>query len=301
MKILLVFLVVCIIGVYSHGVLLYPTAWWKAPSRERPCGGATYNPNPSVSWAVGSHIRLTWQIVASDGGGLIRAYINTEGKPEFNTSKVVNVTVEQPPKGFNYQGYAFPNITVPNVKCTGPNNTCILQVSANGGGGWYSCATINITCKGCDSGQPISGDDCVKASGLSFCSKRNGDQVLVPDGQTALQVDGLVSKTFDQNHPNPNVFANGNSSACMSGYQELLCELYFPRCGNSTSTYNQQQCNKVIHDQCNITQQHEYLYDCTVFPAGPPPKTSGDGKLGNAVSISPSLFLLVALFLFYLF
>jgi len=304
MKAILLILAVCIVGVYSHAVLLQPPAWWRTASRERPCGGATYVSTPSATWPVGSTQTLKWWIIALDGAGIMYGKINTEGGTDFspNNTKVMNVTIIQPVDGYRAQGSFYPNITVPKVTCTGPNGTCTMQVFTPGGGGWYSCATLNITCPGCGAGKPISGDDCVKAQGLSFCASRNGDQVLVPDGQSALQIDNLVSKSYNQNHPNPNVFYNGNSSQCMTGYKEMLCELYFSRCGNSTSTYTQQQCKKVINDQCNITAAHQYLYDCTVFPLGTQNSGNSESSMdANAFFIYPSFILLFSLLTFCLF
>jgi hypothetical protein len=205
---------------------------------------------------------LKWWVIAGDGMGEVHARLSTDGS--LNFTNAMPITLQQPT--IAALGYFKLSVIVPNVKCTGPNNTCIMQFWTDSGGGWYSCTTLNITCTGCAGGIPISHDDCVQSGKLNFCSSKSNSQVFVPEGQSAAQIDGLTEGEFNQNHPNPNVFSNGNSSQCLSQYQQFLCALYFSPCGNSTSSYTKQQCNQAMAT-CGLTSLHADLYNCSVFPS----------------------------------
>jgi len=268
----------CLIGYsYGHAVLSEPPPWWWAASRSRPCGGADYNPVPSVVWPVGSNQTIIWWVIAGDGELEVHGLLNTEGTTNFTNA--LPVYIEQP--YINAQAFWTLSLIVPNVKCTGPHGLCTMQFWTNSGGGWYSCTTLNITCTGCGGGVPISRDDCVNATGLQFCPQKNGGKVLVPAGQTAIQIDRLVENTFTSNSENPNVFIHGNSSACMSAYHAMLCELYFAPC-TSSSLYSKQSCLDVL-SVCGLTEAEKNLYNCSVFRNVPSGSAARIGGLGLAL------------------
>eukprot|EP00026_Physarum_polycephalum_P010743 Phypoly_transcript_10920.p1 GENE.Phypoly_transcript_10920~~Phypoly_transcript_10920.p1 ORF type:complete len:230 (+),score=22.21 Phypoly_transcript_10920:446-1135(+) len=171
---------------------------------------------------------------------------------------------------------------VPNITCHGPNNTCVMQFWTDSGGGWYSCSTIQITCTTCTGGTPIIKENCVKASNLDFCPGKNGGQVLVPAGQSLSQIDDLTQNTFNLNYPNPAVFYNGNSTQCQNLYHKFLCELYFTPCGTSTSNYTMQECQLTMQT-CNLTAEHQFLYNCSMFPSGA--TTTGPGHSSGSTSL----------------
>jgi len=266
-------ILLCIIsGVFGHAALVTPKPWWWAASRDRPCGGANYTAVPKAVWPVGSNQSVEWWVIAGDGMGEVHVKINLRGNTDFNNWTYLQWLPFEQPK-IDKLGYFTLSTTVPNVQCDGPNNTCTLQFYTDSGGGWYSCTTVKIVCNGCEGGIPISRDDCVKASNLSFCKAKSGNQVLVPDGQTADQIDKLTQETFDLNHQNPNVFTNGNTSACMTALNEMLCELYLTPCGNSSSSYTRQKCNQTL-TTCGLTAPHKGLYNCSVFKDAPVTTTS---------------------------
>jgi len=263
-KVVVLVVILCVIGeVYGHAALAKPIPWWWAPSRDRPCGGANYTAKVQAIWPVGSNQSVQWWVVAGDGMGEVHARIDTGGGTN-NFTDGVPVGFAQPV--FKSLGFYWISFIVPNIACHGFNKTCTMQFWTDSGGGWYSCTTIQVVCTGCQGGIPVSRDDCVTAGDLTFCSKKDNTQVLVPDGQTAQQIDTLTQKTFNLNHPNPNVFSNGNSSACLPLYQDMLCELYLAPCGNSSSKYTEQQCQNVLKT-CGITDLHKDLYNCSVFPS----------------------------------
>jgi len=262
-KLLIFVLLLCVIGeVCGHAVLFSPTPWWVGASRTQPCGGANATYEPRAIWPVGSNQTITWWVQATDGGGTVYGLISTDGSLNFTNG--VPVVITQPK--ITTLGYFRLSLIVPDVTCNGPNHSCFLQLWTPSGRGWYTCTTINITCTGCAAGYPISRDDCVQAPALEFCPKKSGSSVLVPDGETAVEIDDLTSAAFLQNHPNPLVFSNGNSSSCLTLYQQFLCELYLSPCGNSTSSYTQQMCQKTL-DTCEVTALHKTLYNCSVFPS----------------------------------
>jgi hypothetical protein len=196
--------------------------------------------------------------------GAVHVKLNLAGDTNFSNAQTQWLTISQPI--INKLGYFKLSALVPDVQCTGPNNTCTIQLYTDSGGGWYSCTTVRIVCDNCTGGVPVSRDDCVNAGDLPFCSAKSGSQVLVPQGQNAAQIDSLTKDSFDQNHPNPNVFTKGNSTACMTQYQQMLCELYLAPCGNSSSTYTQQMCTAAL-STCGLTAGEEHLYNCSVFPS----------------------------------
>jgi hypothetical protein len=294
MKLLLLLVVLYLAGeAYGHAALFSPKPWWWAPSRARPCGGANYTSVPRAIWPVGSNQTVTWSVIAGDGMGELHARIDVTGKVG-NFSNGYPVGFVQPK--FTKLKHYDVSFIVPNVECKGVNKTCTMQFWTDSGGGWYSCTTIQIVCTGCQGGIPISRDDCVVANDLDFCSSKDGHEVLVPDEQTAKQIDSLTKRTYEQNYPNPLVFANGNSTECKSLYKEMMCELYLSPCGNSTSSYSFQQCQKVL-SACNVTTEHQYLYNCSVFPVAATPPNSAATSQYPLTWLSLALCIVVFLYL----
>jgi len=268
-------LLVCVIGeAYGHAVLAKPNPWWWAPSRTRPCGGANYTQTVDAIFPAGSNQSVLWWVVAGDGMGEVHARIDQYGHTD-NFSNGYPIGFKQPV--FTELGQFWISFIVPNITCHGPNNTCVMQFWTDSGGGWYSCATIQIACTSCTGGLSNTTENCVKASNLAFCPSKDGSQVLVPSGQTLSQIDGLTQNTFNLNRPNPAVFYNGNSTECQTLYHQFLCELYFTPCNTSTSNYTMQECQLTMRT-CNLTQAHAFLYNCSMFPVGSAGGTTGQSS-----------------------
>jgi len=290
-RLLLILIVVCVAEVYGHAVLVSPKPWWWEPSRLRPCGGPNYTSSVSAVWPTGSNqSKILWNVVAGDGMGEVHARIDTNGRTD-NFSNGYPIGFKQ--QVFKTLGQYYISFIVPPITCTGPNDTCTMQFWTDSGGGWYSCITFKINCTNCEGGIPVSRDDCVSAGNLGFCKSKSNTQVFVPDGETATEIDGLTQNTFNQNHPNPNVFSNGNSTECMTLYQEMLCELYLAPCGNFSSSYTQQMCQKTMNT-CNLTVAHQYLYNCSVFPTA---QSGPNGAMQHTLPWLCIVFLLISVLL----
>eukprot|EP00026_Physarum_polycephalum_P014859 Phypoly_transcript_15421.p1 GENE.Phypoly_transcript_15421~~Phypoly_transcript_15421.p1 ORF type:complete len:177 (+),score=9.14 Phypoly_transcript_15421:92-622(+) len=120
-------------GVYGHAALVSPKPWWWAASRDRPCGGANYTAIPKAIWPVGSNQSIEWWVIAGDGEGQVHVKLNTAGTTDFSTNTTQWLTVSQPKIAST--GYFWLTALVPNVKCTGPNDTCTIQFYTDSGGG----------------------------------------------------------------------------------------------------------------------------------------------------------------------
>jgi len=182
----------------------------------------------------------------------------------------------------------------------GNNNTCSMQFWTDSGGGWYACSTIDIVCKGCTGGVPVSRDQCVIANNLNFCSSKDGSNVYVPTGENATEIDGLASHVYSNNINNPSIFTNGNSSDCITAYKEMMCELYLAPCASSTSSYTQSQCQQAL-TTCGITEAQSNLYNCSIFSTSTSTPTSTSTSSSSILLLNFIYFLCTFLFLFVLF
>jgi hypothetical protein len=248
-------------------------------SSTRPCGGGNYTSVATDNWSAGVNASCVWYVVSGAGQGQVHARIDPTGGTNF--------TVGYYPIGFFQPAFIDTNtlytvyFVVPGVQCTGTNNTCTMQFWTDSGGGWYACATIQITCKGCTEGVPVSREQCVDAEGLSYCTNSDGMQVYVPTGETPSQIDAVASYEFEKNYNDPSIFTNGNSTECMTAYKEMLCALYLYPCGTSKSSYSASQCQQTL-TTCGLTEAQSTLYDCNVFACG--------------VSLSPLVLLVLCAF-----
>ena len=105
---------------------------------------------------------------------------------------------------------------------------------------------------------------CHIATGLSFCSMMNGQNVVIANGASMAQLDTQAQTAYNDNLPNTNVFANGANSDCQTAYKNLLCFNTFPLCGTSMGVC-QDACSQVT-SKCGLQPQHANLYQCSSYP-----------------------------------
>jgi hypothetical protein len=237
-----------------HAILRVPTAFNTNPSKTSPCGGGATSVAVDAAWKIGSTVQITWEVVASDGVGLVSVSFDTTGTQTFPGATTIPLVVAPA------IGYFNMTFTVPQLTCNGPNATCTAQFSSSSA--WFSCTTVQLTVNA----PPIivTTPTCALVNGLSFCNQLNGQYVLVPYGQTALAVDQSTATAFTATLYNPNVFTTPNSTICSNAYQNFLCHNDLPYCGGPAAAC-QSVCNLALQ-VCGISASHIGLYNCASGP-----------------------------------
>jgi len=259
--------------------LVTPHPWSTDESSTQPCGAGTYTSTVSATYYVGVNQSAMWWAESGAGYGPVHARIDPTGGTSFANG--VPIGFFQPTITAN--GFYNIYFIVPYVKCKGTNNTCTMQFWTDSGGGWYACATVDITCTGCSGGEPVSRDQCVTAQNLNFCSTKDGAQVYIPTGGNVAQIDGLASHVYGQNIVNTGIFTKGSTAACQTAYKEMMCELYLAPCGGANSNYTTTQCQAAL-STCGITQAQANLYNCSIFSN----KATSTSSSGSSTSASSS-------------
>ncbi|KAL0489860.1 hypothetical protein AKO1_009347 [Acrasis kona] len=287
-------LMVCLLAavVLGHSKLTIPAAWNPNPSTTQPCGGGVAPNGPVVTYTQGNTYPLQWVVVASDGNGPITVSLDTNGG---TTAFSVPVTVAGVMPATGTKTYNF-NITIPNVSCSGANGKCTMQVKSTSG--WYACSSVAITSAvSTPSPAPSATGTCMKATGLTFCDSVNGNDVLVPFGQTdPITMDNVLRGTFNNNLNNPAVFATPNATFCQSNYKKFLCGRQFQPCDGSYLGGCNQAC-VALNSICSIKEVHIPLYPCDSYPNT---KSDNTGSCSGAGSLRPPIILFVVLFLLYI-
>jgi len=229
-----------IVSVYGHAKLVSPVAFNPNPSKAAPCGDGNILPGPAANWPPGSTQTLAWTVVAGDGTGAIRAFVDPKGGTGlFPTSVPTAGTVPTGLTEIILSGttpsttipYTF-TLTVPNVVCNGPSGFCTVVVFSTSS--WWACTTVNIS-----SAIPITNNTnigppaptCQNATDLPFCTRINSKQVSIPFGQSLLDLDNAAKQAYIFNLGNPKVFTRPSTAGCPSAYKFLVCATIFRRCG----------------------------------------------------------------------
>jgi len=271
-----------IVSVYGHAKLVTPTAFNPNPSKAAPCGQGPLLPGPAAIWSPGSTQTLAWTVVAGDGTGPIRAFIDPKGvMSNFPTSVPANGVVPSGLTEILLTGttptttiaYTF-TLTVPNLQCEGTAGCTIVVFSSSS---WWACTAVNITNavrSTNTSGSNFIAPTCQNATGLSFCTMVNNKQVSVPFGQTLESLDNGANVSFAFNLANPKVFTTPSKGGCFSAYKYLICATMFRRCGTGliaqcdyfTGTYPygcfcSHTCFQA-RDLCGLNATHSGLLNC---------------------------------------
>ncbi|KAL1914943.1 uncharacterized protein VTP21DRAFT_7859 [Calcarisporiella thermophila] len=112
----------------------------------QPCGTGVQIPQPSgdiPSFAAGQNAGMTWRVANIDGGGPLRAFLDTSGTgSSFSTP--VQVTRSAPGAlGIGARGTYQIALQMPQVNCQGPNGACLLRVQSPTG--FASCTWIKVS------------------------------------------------------------------------------------------------------------------------------------------------------------
>jgi len=250
------FCAVFLATVCGHAILRNPMGWNTNPSKTSPCGAGTAPTSPDAIWKIGSTVTILWQVVAADGVGTVTMTFDPTGQMNFVGAPAALIQNIGAPAAV-----AFFNLSavIPSTTCTGPNNMCSVQFATSSD--WFSCTSVQLVA---NNPPPVNTNPtCEKATGLTFCSELNNQFVSVPHGQTPATVDSEVAATYPANLYNPNVFTNGNSSACAAAYKTFLCHNSLPYC--STSAACQTLCYNAINT-CKVTAAELNLYPCASAP-----------------------------------
>jgi len=246
-----------IIPCLCHNRLLSPLPWSPSPIKEPPCGGGFALTVPQVYWQIGSTVSIHWNVIG-DGLGVLNVNLDPAGGTDFRLSLVENVNVTS-------LGLNIFSLTVPNVTCTGVNNTCSLQVFSTDG--WYECSSVSIIpdCKNCIT-PSVSAPSCVSATNLTYCSKYNNSKVLLNAGFSLQNLDLMVNWTVS-NYTQMPIFLNGSLPACHSLYKDYLCSVVFPACDGKAQSC-QDTCTS-FKSKCGLAASHQGLYNCSSLSACP--------------------------------
>jgi len=290
--------VVLIASVCGHAIVRNPMGWNTNPSTTSPCGAGTAPTSPDAIWKIGSTVIILWQVVAADGVGEVTMTFDPTGQQNFVGAPVTLIQNIGAPNAV-----AFFNLTsvIPSTTCTGPNSMCTVQFKTSSN--WFSCTSVQLVAV---NPPPVNTNPtCEVATGLAFCSELNGQFVSVPHGQTPATVDSEVSATYPANLYNPNVFTNGNSSACAAAYKTFLCHNSLPYCGTAAAC--QTLCYNAINT-CKVTPAELGLYPCASGPIsccqnGTLPCNNPSISNGNSVYVpihmnAASSYQVMGLFLF---
>jgi len=238
-----------------HNRLVSPTPWSPTPIKSSPCGGGVSLTSPQAYWYSGSTAGIVWNVIG-DGEGSLNISIDPSGGTNFVQLILTNTSAAQ--LGLNTY-----NFTVPNVTCTGANNTCSIQVFSVSG--WVECTSVSILppCTNCTPVSPPS-PTCQKAVGLNFCSQYNNTNILLGAGFNAASLDLMVNESlYEYSYTMPTFLTNGTTPACQQIFKEYLCALVFPNCDNVV-----QSCVGTCNDfkkECGLNPTHDALYDCNAL------------------------------------
>jgi len=275
-----VLMVVCVGFAHGHAVLVSPVPYNPSPTTQPLCGvsqiTATMASTAQATWVTGTQVNISWHLIAEDGGGNLYGAFDPLGGTNFT---VLAWTDTFPTSGApRFYTKVF---TVPSISCDqSPTKLCTFRVYT--ASKWNSCTTIKIVSSGGSGGGSggggNSGDSTppvvsqcapVPASSSGFCNTTTNAMVDIT--VSAQDLNNELISTYNFNRNNLNVFSNGNSSACMSSYQQLLCSIYLPSCNPATGKVIQSsvachaQCEQTMTD-CGVVNAHLYLYDCSSYP-----------------------------------
>jgi hypothetical protein len=282
------------VTVSSHAVSVSPIPWNPNPSKTSPCGvpaGTTPADQVVMTLVQGQPFTIQWHVVVGDGNGPVAMNIDPTGLQQFSNGATTVPLSGNTPTNIGY--YTF-NATAPTITCTGgpTNDMCTMQIFATQTQ-WFSCATVKILQAGTVTTPAATLPfTCQVASGLSFCTWMNGQNVIVPPGQLSAEtLDSTVEATYQQNLANPMVFSTPNNPNCPGWYKKFLCGMSFQPCVNTTTPYS--ACNQACintNNYCGLTELHQPLYNCKNYT-----NTVADltGNCNGASSVQISTFVII--------
>jgi len=288
-------LVVLVVSVHGHAVLKVPVPMNPNPTTQQPCGVAAITSSmqnaATAEWSAGSEIQITWNLIASDGGGTVSGAFDPNGGTNFSV-KAWNTsgTTQYDTSGSN-KIYTF-TFTVPSaLDCSNsPSGLCTFQVHSPN---WFSCAMVSIIPKNCDNCKEA------KVAPHTCVSVDAGDAPLCPNVTSSYLIQGTnpadvnlqASSAYKANLASPLVFGPGanTSTQCLSLYKTLVCSVYFPPCNTTTTgpaiagQVCHSQCQQTM-DACGVQEAHINLYPCSQYPLCPGEKAANAGGSGSGSS-----------------
>jgi len=251
--------------VAGHAVLNSPKPWNASPNTGSPCGSGTQPSAAQTTWVAGSTVTLKWMVIAGDGAGTVQFAMDTDST-DGDTNAFTTSLGTLSATAVSGTPYTL-DITVPAVTCGG--GICTLQAkvitNAATGGGWFSCAALNIV----PAGTPVAIPPpfCKVPQSLDFCSARNGMNLAMDIGSTdnsaRIRDDNVADPTYEVTINNTNIIENGNDPKCQSALKTWVCGNTWPACGATAAC--KLYCNAVVSN-CQINPKHQLLFDCANAP-----------------------------------
>jgi len=275
--------------VAGHAVLNTPKPWNPSPSTNGPCGGGTQPTTAPTTWVAGTKATLKWMVIAGDGAGTVTFSLDsdsTDGSTNF-TLALGSLSAPQA-TGTPYTL----EIDVPALTCGGSRCTLSAKVITNAatGGGWFSCATVNILPAG--SPVPIAPQNCRETESFDFCQARRSMSVVmevgVKDNEARIRDLAIAETTYKITINNTNIILNGDDKECQTALKNWVCGNTWPACGATAAC--KLYCRAVVAE-CQINDLHALLFDCDNAP-----DLCGAGSLGVSI-LAACVVALLAMFL----
>lgn len=290
----LVVVLALVLGASAHAVLRYPVPFNTNPTTQGPCGVSAITDGmastPMVTWTANKLATITWNLVASDGGGNLVGAFDPLGGTKFTVDAW---TAPFPTAGSGV--FYNKTFTVPaDLDCDkSPTKLCTFRVASNN---WNSCTMVKIcTATNCVAPPPPPKQCKAIVKPLNFCPAQSG--AAISEGYSPNDIDAELNATFSLNLGNPNVFATPNGPNCRTLYKDFLCASSLPPCNPSTGAIDKsaqackQKCQKTMK-ACSLTTIHANLYDCNTLPncAGQSGGANSGGGMSPGGKAALSLF-----------
>jgi len=248
-------------SVWGHAKLTSPLPWAIEESQDLPCGGPNYENNslPYAQWVIGSNTSIGWIIADPDGDGQVVLTFETVPTNMFTVPSTLH-NVSLPNITWAVKDYTL-NFMVPNITCTGPNNTCVVRTLDIGEGMWTDCTTVRVIATGENMLlQPHGGNaQCAQAYPLQ-CVNAQYRVVSVPAGYTLESLSDAVDGSFALLN-DPQHVTTPNTLGCNTSLLNFLCAKYFQMCNDPGICHT--VCTQAIC-LCGVknTQDLEDDWDC---------------------------------------
>jgi len=286
----------------GHAVLTSPKSWNPNPSTSSPCGAGRGSGQPVYEFTAGVANNMVWKLIANDGNGPVNASISLIGSnsptaADFNAVKLGYVSDSTLDRNSRVQSdpakndYAL-SVTIPrDITCTGPNNTCVLQLRSTTN--WYSCLTFHITATPTPPADEPEKCAEISKGDIAFCPEVSGRIRYNENPQlaTVSSANSFASTTLNftwSDNLKKAMFNSPNATGCPEAYRHFLCGLNFPLCGYSDSSVDH-TCKSscaVMKQVCSLDPSHYGLYDCDALNNNDKDST---GECNNAASLMTSV------------
>jgi len=253
---------------WGHAKLSSPIPWAYEESTEAPCGGPIYanNTRPDAQWVIGTNTSISWVIADTDGYGQVSLIFETVPSNFFSNPATLT-TLSLPNITWSISDYVLTFI-VPNINCTGPNNTCIVR-TVESPDQWTDCTTVRVVKNGTNMLLSPNGGAslCQKAFPLQ-CPNAQYQLVNVPVGYTLGSLSDAVTASYALINDTYHV-KTPNTPGCSTSLLAYLCGKFFQNCSSASGSTCHDTCTQAVC-LCGInnTQDAQDDWDCALSSLG---------------------------------